>query len=141
VQVFSLLQREIDHENILTIKKLYGWKEPDSELYTLAILTESGESSLFNLLECYTNSNIQFTNEEIEPNFLQCIKALRYMHESLEQHHGNIKPENIILVDEIWKISEFGFGAIAAEGERRLSSSSAQVVSSFYLAPEKVNRP
>ena len=62
--------------------------------------------SLRRIIDVRRESGRVFTAREIEPIFSQLCQALDYAHPTMT--HGNLKPDNVLVLPEILKVTDFG---------------------------------
>ncbi len=67
----------------------------------------------------------------------EIIKGIRELHE-LEIYHRDIKPDNIFIVDNLWKIGDLGL--IAHRGEDLSFEKNKKIGPANWLSPEAMNK-
>ncbi len=136
----TLLLREKDVEN-------YG---REAEIW--ASLTEKAPDSVVNLIDAGVRPFPWFVMELGESSLRDAMHGLKQeekLHLSsallgtLEEIHGqkvvhkDIKPENILLVNGIWKFTDFGLSKILSKSSKSSTGFSGTMM---YMAPEQITR-
>ena len=92
--------RKLHHPNIV---RVFGTGEEGSRrFFTMELLDGL---SLQKIIQMRHDNGESFTAEEIVPIFEQLGSALDYAHKNT--WHGNLKPENILVLPEVLKITDF----------------------------------
>ena len=109
-RVFSLrtyrelkIQRLLDHENILSIKRILAPKDRASfnEIY---VVTELMETDLSQIIK----SNRALSDDHIQFFLYQILRGLKYIH-SAGIYHRDLKPRNLLVNSNCdLKICDFG---------------------------------
>ena len=112
------VMKQLTHENVLKLHKVIKYK-----LHTYLIL-DYCESNLYTYIE---SGNNKFNNKY----FIEVVSGLEYLYTS-KILHRDIKPQNILIKNNIIKISDFGFAK---------SFEKNQLITTFcgsplYMAPE-----
>lgn len=107
-----------------------GETVPDFPPYIIMEFADGG--TLRDMLIRKTESDIQYTNDELINIFKQLSEGMRQINSKLV--HRDIKPENILLCGSTLKISDFGLSKIAAEKTRTKSFKGGGTLP--YMAPE-----
>ena len=102
--------KTLAHENIISI--LYDF---DYETVP-AFIMPYAETDLLEVLETSMESKTVLQDGDIRALSKALIAGLTYLH-SADIVHSDLKPDNILLVQDIWKISDLGF-AKKTEGVR-----------------------
>ncbi|GMM35138.1 putative serine/threonine protein kinase [Saccharomycopsis crataegensis] len=116
-----------DHPNVVTIHKVYHYKE-----YLFILMDYYPHGDLFGTI---VDEKVFQTNPTlIKSIFLQLLSVIRYCHE-LKVYHCDIKPENILISEDYSKIAITDFG-LAVQSE--YVADSLCCGSSYYMAPERL---
>ena len=89
--------------------------------------------SLRRIIDLRSDKNLTFTVEEVEPILEQLGQAFDYAHDTT--FHGNLKPDNILVLPDVLKVTDFGL----LRGLPRkpfLAIQESRGYNSRYLAPE-----
>jgi len=120
--------RAIQHQNLV---RIYGEEQDNDRCFVVMQLLEG--LSLRKIISLRVDKKQVFQPAEIEPIFAHLCQALEKIHET--SMHGNLKPENIIILPDILKVTDLGL----FEGLPRKPFLAAQKAASrggIYLAPE-----
>jgi len=134
--------KKIEHQNIV---KYYTKFEKDNRIYIIMEYLEYGNLDVYiNLLTRLKKKKkdiIKIKKLEIINIFIQCINALKYLHES-NIIHRDIKPENIFMSRKLGiKLGDFGVAAInnitgVNKSNYFKKNNCTMVGSKNYMAPE-----
>lgn len=102
------------------------------ELPPYIIMEYANGGTLASVIEKKQQTGSFYTNDELISLFRQLATGMSQVNTCLV--HRDIKPDNILLCDDTFKISDFGLSKIAAEGTRTLSFKGAGTP--LYMAPE-----
>lgn len=91
-----------------------GSKFPDLPLYIIMEYANNG--TLEALLKGRNNRNELFSNEQLKNIFLQLIGGMKIINEKLI--HRDIKPDNILISNDIFKITDFGLAKVVHDKTR-----------------------
>ncbi|XP_017048782.1 putative mitogen-activated protein kinase kinase kinase 7-like [Drosophila ficusphila] len=117
---------QIEHENVI---KIYGVASDGQNTYLLMEYMKEG--SLHDFL--YTDKNREFSMEQALRWAYQCAKALAHLHSrDPPVVHRDVKPENMLLDDQLEKLKICDFG-IATDGANNRSDMRG---TPRYMAPE-----
>ena len=97
------IQRLLDHENILSIKRILNPKDRASfnEIY---VVTELMETDLSQIIK----SNQPLSDDHIQFFLYQILRGLKYIH-SAGIYHRDLKPRNLLVNSNCdLKICDFG---------------------------------
>ena len=94
--------------------------------------------SLDRLLQVRKTAGVSFSIDEIEPIFAQIALGLIELHRTII--HGDLKPQNIIILPDTLKIADFGMGRIL-DNPDFVSIQLAQSDNYYYLSPEIISDP
>lgn len=120
--------RKLNHPNIA---KLYDeGVENDLFYYTMQNLEGLTLRKIINLRK---DKQQPFTLQEVEPIFFQIAEALEYAHTTT--YHGNLKPQNIIVLPDLLKLTDFGV-VQALPFSKLLAAQKKQPAALAYIAPE-----
>ncbi|MEM1008606.1 MAG: SUMF1/EgtB/PvdO family nonheme iron enzyme, partial [Myxococcota bacterium] len=97
--------RKLNHPNLLRIHE-EGW---DGQHYYFTMQYLEG-LSLRKIMNLRREKKQLFTSNEILPIFSQLCDVLSYLHTSM--FHGLLKPENIIVLPELIKLTDVGLATI-----------------------------
>ena len=121
---FNIL-RKLNHENII---KLNGYFEDDRNIYFILELADDDH------LYARLNKVEKFTEEEAAKCLFQMFKAVNYLHtQDPPIIHRYIKPENILFVNGVLKLADFGWSNMKVNAARNTYCGTPD-----YLAPEMV---
>ncbi|MCX5860171.1 MAG: protein kinase, partial [Proteobacteria bacterium] len=124
---------KIRHSHLVEV---YAYGEDRGSVYFLREYLEG--LSLDRLLTVRKNAGVPFSIEEVDPIFSQIALGLDELHQTT--FHGDLKPQNIIILPDTLKITDFGIGKIL-ENPDFISSQLAQSDNYYYLAPELISDP
>jgi serine/threonine protein kinase/formylglycine-generating enzyme required for sulfatase activity len=120
--------KHINHENVV---RIYDEDLHDnSALFTMQLLEGL---SLRKIIKLRKEKDQSFSAQELEPIFSHLCQAIDKIHEVTI--HGNIKPENVIVLPEMLKTTDFGL-IKAIPSEQFLKAQSQLNDTKCYLAPE-----
>lgn len=102
------------------------------ELPPYIIMEYANGGTLASVIEKKQQTGSFYTNDELIGLFRQLSTGMSQVNACLV--HRDVKPDNILLCDDTFKISDFGLSKIAAEGTRTLSFKGAGTP--LYMAPE-----
>ena len=97
----SKLARKLSHQNIVRIYD--EGRDGDRSFYTMQFLEGLPLRKIIDLRKSKEQS---FTLPEIEPIYNQLCQALDYAHRTT--YHGSLKPDNIIVLPDLLKVTDFG---------------------------------
>lgn len=120
--------RKLNHQNIVRIYD--EAKDADRVFYTMQFLEGL---SLRKIIDLRKEKKQHFALAEIEPIYNQLCQALDYAHKTT--FHGNLKPDNIIVLPDLLKVTDFGL----IKGLPRkpfLAIQKSRTPNFQYLAPE-----
>ena len=120
--------RKLHHPNIV---RVFGTGEEGSRrFFTMELLDGL---SLQKIIKLRHSNGESFTAEEVIPIFEQLGSALDYAHRTT--WHGNLKPENILVLPEVLKITDFNL--VKALPLKPFLATAKSKTSGFpYVAPE-----
>ncbi len=120
--------RKINHPNVV---RIYDEdQDGDSIFFTMQLLEGL---SLRKIVRLRNEKKQHFTKGEMEPIFSHICQALDRSHESMA--HGNLKPENVIVLPDMLKVTDFGL--IGALPRKPFLAALKTNQGGFdYLAPE-----
>ena len=120
--------RKLHHPNIV---RVFGTGEEGSRrFFTMELLDGL---SLQKIIKLRHSNGESFTAEEVVPIFEQLGSALDYAHRTT--WHGNLKPENILVLPEVLKITDFNL--VKALPLKPFLATAKSKTSGFpYVAPE-----
>lgn len=122
---------EIHHENVLNVLFFHdGEKYPELPPYMIMEYADGG--SLADVLDERRKRGKQFGLEELRAIFLQLARGMKAVNEKLV--HRDIKPDNILIKDDVLKISDFGLSKVVGAATRRETFKGMQHIK--YAAPE-----
>ena len=137
VEEYNAFQNEIDtaktihSENVIKYEYMHDGSEVDG--YPPYIIMEYAvQGSLKQLLEKRRKQGTLFSNDELIQMFLQLARGMKAINSVLV--HRDIKPDNILINEDLLKISDFGL-AKYAESTTRMVTFKGYGTSS-YCAPE-----
>lgn len=120
--------RKINHPNVVRI-----YDEDQDENYVFFTMQLLEGLSLRKIIRLRREKNQNFTPKELEPIFSHICQALDCAHEVAA--HGNLKPENIIVLPDMLKITDFGLFE-ALPRKPFVAAQKAVQKGYAYLAPE-----
>ena len=97
----SKLARKLSHQNIVRIYD--EGRDGDRSFYTMQFLEGL---PLRKIIDLRKGKDQRFTLPEIEPIYNQLCQALDYAHRTT--YHGSLKPDNIIVLPDLLKVTDFG---------------------------------
>ncbi|HUU01586.1 MAG TPA: SUMF1/EgtB/PvdO family nonheme iron enzyme [Myxococcota bacterium] len=120
--------RKINHPNVV---RIYDEdQDGDSVFFTMQLLEGL---SLRKIVRLRNEKKQHFAKGEMEPIFSHICQALDRSHESMA--HGNLKPENVIVLPDMLKVTDFGMiGALPRKPF--LAAQKTNQGGYAYLAPE-----
>ncbi len=95
--------RKLQHQNIVRIYDEGHHQQPNRRFMTMKLLEGL---TLRKIIRLRHDKGQAFSPEEIIPIFQQLAAALDYAHK--QTWHGDLKPENIIVLPDLLKITDFG---------------------------------
>lgn len=96
-------RRNIKHDFILEfLDHEIVFKEGHAEL---VLHFEQAESSLREIMNKRVLSQVKFSAEELTNLLQSLLKAVAYL-EQCEMVHGNLCPETVVSVGEVWKVKD-----------------------------------
>ena len=107
IDIYTRLQ-EIPNAHLLSVKAIFH--DPGS----YALVTEFAEGgSLWDLMggEIPDEDRVALDETTVETITAQMIDGLAALHEN-EIVHRDIKPQNVLLCDDVWKIADFGISKL-----------------------------
>lgn len=96
------LQTFLAHKNIL---KIYKYFDDSQNIYLVLQYMEQG--TLYNLLK----KKKTLPESEVAQKIKQISLAIKYLHEN-EIAHRDIKPQNIVISNDVCKIADFGWATL-----------------------------
>lgn len=120
--------RKLNHQNIVRIYD--EARDQDRVFYTMQFLEGL---SLRKIIDLRKEKRQQFSLAEVEPIYNQLCQALDYAHKTT--FHGNLKPDNILVLPDLLKVTDFGI----LKGLPRkpfLAIQKSRAPNFQYLAPE-----
>jgi serine/threonine protein kinase len=112
--------KKLDNNNILKFIDVY---ESDRHMY---LITELCDYSLSKIINNF------LTEKEIHDVFCQIINGIKYLYDN-NIIHRDIKPDNILIKDNVVRIADFGFAKEINESQIILNTICG---SPLYMAPE-----
>ena len=94
--------RKLQHQNIVRIYDEGHHQQPNRRFFTMKLLEGL---TLRKIIRLRHDKGQAFSPEEIVPIFHQLAAALDYAHK--QTWHGDLKPENIIVLPDLLKITDF----------------------------------
>lgn len=140
-RVFSLrtyrelkIQRLLEHENVLGIKRILKPSDPKSfnEIYVISELMETDLAQIIKSNQSLTDDHIQF--------FLyQILRGLKYIH-SAGIYHRDLKPRNLLVNSNCdLKICDFGLARADIESlQNNQTVMTDYIATRWYRAPEVI---
>ena len=120
--------RKIKHGNVV---RLYDEDQVEDQVFFTMQMLEG--LNLRKIIELRKDKGQEFSLKEIEPIFSHVCQALDQAHESMA--HGNLKPENILVLPDMLKVTDFGI--ISALPHRPfVAAQKSSAAGMAYLAPE-----
>lgn len=122
---------KVSGKNVIRYEYVHdGDAFPEFPPYIIMEYADGG--TLGTLLEKRKQRNKTYTSDELINIFKQLAEGMRQINNSLV--HRDIKPDNILLCGNTFKISDFGLSKVAAEGTRTMSFKGGGTP--LYMAPE-----
>jgi serine/threonine protein kinase len=94
--------RKLQHHNIVRIYDEGQHQQPNRRFFTMKLLEGL---TLRKIIRLRHDKGQAFSPEEIIPIFQQLASALDYAHK--QTWHGDLKPENIIVLPDLLKVTDF----------------------------------
>lgn len=123
------LMLNLKHNNILPILEYYFDDVRNQVIYVMPYGV-----SVFSKLQTMKEHNL----EEVLWMMLEVASALEYAHQQKSTYHGNLKPENIIIVNGVYRVCDWGMPKLFLD----LQSHGVDAYRNFnetYIAPEVVD--
>lgn len=95
------IAKKLSHQNIVRIYD--EGKDDERAFFTMQFLEGL---SLRKIIDLRKEKSQQFRLSEVEPIFNQLCQAIDYAHKSTV--HGNLKPDNVIVLPDLLKVTDFG---------------------------------
>ncbi len=95
------LAKKLSHQNIVRIYE--EGKDEERAFFTMQFLEGL---SLRKIIDLRKEKNQFFRLSEVEPIFNQLCQAVDYAHKTTI--HGNLKPDNVIVLPDLLKVTDFG---------------------------------
>ena len=125
------LAQEISHQNVIQYYFFHdGIQYKDLPMYIIMEYAEGG--TLEKLIQEKKNKRNFFSNEELIQLFDQLISGMEAINSKLI--HRDIKPDNILIQDNVLKISDFGLSKYVTQATR--TSTFKGIGCLPFLAPE-----
>ena len=121
--------RKLSQQNIV---RIYDHAEAEGHCYFTMQLLEG--LTLRKVMGLRKEREQRFSVREIEPIFNQITMALGHAHRHTP--HGNVKPENILILPDVLKLTDFGASSFVARD--RFVAAQTEAGRGGYLAPELV---
>lgn len=123
--------RKLSHNNLIRVYE--DGEANDRPFYTMQFLDGL---TLRRIIDLRKEKGQYFSLKEIEPIFAQIAAGLESAHKVLV--HTDLKPENIVVLPDLLKITDLGIGN-AIPRQPFVAAQRARGVSYRYLAPEYVS--
>jgi len=124
------MMKDLDHPNIVKLIEVY-----EDKAYIFLVMEELKGGELFERILARAKGNNYYTEREVAVLFKQIVSGIAYCHE-INIVHRDIKPDNIIFVDEKEdsnvKIIDFGLG----RSFDKILSMKTRVGTCDYMSPE-----
>ncbi len=125
------LAMEIKHKNVLSVIYFHdGQKYPELPPYILMELANNG--TLKDIIDQKKEAKQFFKNEELQSIVLDLASGMKAINEKLV--HRDIKPDNILIRNNVLKIADFGLSKIVGEATR--TQTLKGLINLMYTAPE-----
>lgn len=122
---------KVSGKNVILYEYVHdGDTFPEFPPYIIMEYADGG--TLGDLLVKRKQSGKMYTSHELINIFKQLAEGMRQINNSLV--HRDIKPDNILMCGNTFKISDFGLSKVAAEGTRTMSFKGGGTP--LYMAPE-----
>jgi serine/threonine protein kinase len=117
-----------DHPNIVKLYDSYYWK---NSLYLIMEYCDGGAVD-----SIYTELNSSLDEKQIQACVYQCLKALDYLHNSVNVFHRDIKAGNILLTKNGQvKLADFG---VSAQNSKPHQLRDTFIGTPYWMAPEVI---
>jgi len=124
----------ISHQNVIRFEYFHdGSVYPDFPPYIIMEYAEGGD--LDHLLKEHKNVDKFFSNTEILDIFDQLASGMLFINSEKKIVHRDIKPKNILIADQTFKITDFGISKNISEETRDITFKGLNTY--LYLAPEE----
>jgi len=121
----------INHQNVLKVIYFHdGQKYPELPPYILMELASNG--TLKDIIDQKSEANQFFTDEELRSIIFDLSSGMKAINEKLV--HRDIKPNNILIQNDVLKIADFGLSKIVGEATR--TQTLKGLINLMYTAPE-----
>lgn len=113
---------DLDHPHVVKVADAFG-STRGAPLGTLAIVMDLGTASLAS----HAAARGRLGQEEVRRIGVALAAGLAYLHDGAGTRgrvmvHGDLKPANVVLSDDRWRLADFGLATIAATDSARGSS-------------------
>lgn len=125
------LATEIEHENVLNVLYFHDGKQyPRLPPYMLMEYADGG--TLRDLLNERQAKGQHFSRDELRAILLQLARGMKAVNAKLV--HRDIKPDNVLIKNDVLKISDFGLSKVVGAATRSHTFKGIQQIK--YCAPE-----
>lgn len=125
------LATEIKHENVLNVLYFHDGKQyPELPPYMLMEYADGG--TLRDLLNQQEAREEHFASDQLRAILLQLARGMKAVSEKLV--HRDIKPDNVLIINGVLKISDFGLSKVVGAATRSHTFKGIQHIK--YCAPE-----
>jgi len=127
----AILASEVDHNNVIKYYYFHDGEEFNG-LPPYIIMEYAEQGSLYDLLKRRKSSNELINIESLNRYFIQLIRGMNELNQILI--HRDIKPQNILIVEDELKISDFGISKYVEAATRTKTFKGFGTLE--YVAPE-----
>ena len=125
------LATKIHHENVIRYHYFHdGSQSPDMPPYIIMDYADGG--TLYFAIQEHISTGKNFENQELLELFTQLINGMEAINDCLV--HRDIKPDNILIMNNKIKITDFGLSKIVQESTRKSTFKGFGCIQ--YMAPE-----
>ncbi|KRX10932.1 Protein kinase-like domain [Pseudocohnilembus persalinus] len=107
-----------------------------SNIKQLMLVLELADHSLFDQIQYKRQNKLKFTSFELNNLFQHIIPTIQILHQTLGLAHRDIKPQNILFVNNQYKICDMGV-AKSIEATRYITNNHTFTGTLNYIAPEQ----
>ncbi|MCD4677851.1 MAG: serine/threonine-protein kinase [Desulfobacula sp.] len=121
----------IEHKNVINYHYFHDGTE-FTELPPYIVMEYANQGNLFDIINKCKADNVMLSNDELLSLFAQLVRGMAAINGKLI--HRDIKPDNILINDEVIKITDFGLSKVIVESTRASTFKGYGCIP--YMAPE-----